>query len=187
MEEEYQPKLVEYCQICTFPYEYCEFNSKFKKCKDWLYINDHDRYLKMYGDNEKKTEIPVSTLSQEKQNKIHDGLIKKQKKEELRESLELKKKLQSIVVITRIERNKRKHVISISGLDVFDFDIKKLSKTFATKFATGSSIVKNNGKSIIQVQGDVGNEAKEHIKTLLTEKGLDNVKIVIQDEKKVSK
>jgi density-regulated protein DRP1 len=127
-------------------------------------------------------------LSVEKQEKIEKDLQKKQAKEEAKQERELQKKLQSKVLIKRIERTKRKYAVAISGLEVFDIDMKKLAKTFASKFATGCSVTKNaEKKEEIVVQGDVAEAVEEYITGLLKEKGLDNIKVEQVEEKKKKK
>ncbi|KAG0331572.1 Translation machinery-associated protein 22, partial [Podila humilis] len=72
---------------------------------------------------------------------------------------QMQKKMQSKVLIKRIERTKRKCVTSVFGLENFDVDLKKAAKLFANKFACGSSVTKNNqGNDEIVVQGDVSDE-----------------------------
>ncbi|KAG0791970.1 hypothetical protein G6F62_001461 [Rhizopus arrhizus] len=72
---------------------------------------------------------------------------------------EIKKKMASRVIIKRNERNKRKCVTSIYGLDIFGVDLKKAAKMFANRFACGSSVAKNNqGQDEIVVQGDFSDE-----------------------------
>lgn len=44
MAEKPQPVLVQYCQVCSFPAEYCEFGPEFDKCKPWLIQNAPDLY-----------------------------------------------------------------------------------------------------------------------------------------------
>lgn len=180
------PKQVMYCGICTFPPEFCEFGLSFARCKSWLQENNVELFNQLYSDEALAN--ATSTLSIEKEEKISKDLQKKQQKEEARVERELQKKLSSKVVIKRIERNRRKHIISISGLDVFDLELKKLSKTLASKFATGCSIVKNAEKrEEILVQGDVSDEAKEIIEKVLQDKGLDEVKVEQIDDKKITK
>ncbi|KAM6502796.1 Translation initiation factor SUI1, partial [Amanita muscaria] len=86
-----------------------------------------------------------------------------------------------------IERNKRKHVTAIHGLEAFDIDLKKAAKQFASKFATGASVTKiAQGLEEIVVQGDVGDEVFELIeKQVGVLKGIppDNVEFV-EDKKK---
>ncbi|CAN3376829.1 hypothetical protein DIURU_001610 [Diutina rugosa] len=180
-----QPRTVVYCGVCSFPPEYCEFGSKKKRCSEWLQSNNPDLYAELQGDTVTEG---MSTLSLEKQQKIADELLKQNKKEEAKAEREMQKKLNSKVTIKRIERNKRKHIISITGLEVFEIDMKKLAKTFASKFATGASLGKTaDKKEEILVQGDVSDEAKEYIEKLLEEKGLSDVKVEQVDDKKKKK
>ena len=55
---------------------------------------------------------------------------------------------------------------AVSGLEAFGLDLKKVSKDFGKKFATGSSVTKTpSGGEEIVVQGDLSDE----IFDLLTE------------------
>ncbi|KAG7665153.1 TMA22 [[Candida] subhashii] len=179
---ELAPQSITYCGVCSWPPEYCEFGVTLKKCQAWLHENDQALYEKLYSADALAN--ATSTLSLEKQEKLNEELAKKQHKEELKQERELQKKLSSKVVIKRIERNKRKHIISISGLEVFNLDSKKLAKTFASKFATGASVTKNaEKKDEILIQGDVSDEAKVYIEKLLEEQGLNEVKVEQIDDK----
>ena len=183
---EIMPTSVTYCGVCSFPPEYCEFGLSFKRCKDWLSQNERDLFEKLYSDVALAN--ATSTLSVEKEEKIHKELEKKLAREEAKLERELQKKLSSKVVIKRIERNRRKHIISISGLEGFNIDMKKLAKTFALKFATGASVTKNaEKKEEIMVQGDVSDEARAYIEKLLEEQGLNEVKVEQIDDKKKKK
>lgn len=183
---EVAPTQITYCGVCTFPPEYCEFGISLKRCKEWLSENEQALFEQLYSDEALAN--ATSTLSVEKEEKIHKELEKKQAKEEAKLERELQKKLASKVIIKRIERNRRKHTISISGLEVFNIDMKKLAKTFALKFATGASVVKNaEKKDEILVQGDVSDEARAYIEKLLEEQGLNEVKVEQVDDKKKKK
>lgn len=183
---EVEPTIVTYCGVCTFPPEYCEFGLSFKRCKEWLAENQPELFEKLYSDEALAN--ATSTLSVEKEEKIHKDLEKKQAKEEAKLEREMQKKLASKITIKRIERNKRKHIISISGLEIINIDIKKLAKTFALKFATGASVTKNaEKKDEILVQGDVSDEARAYIEKLLEEQGLNEVKVEQIDDKKKKK
>ena len=68
------------------------------------------------------------------------------------------------MTIKRVERNKRKYVTAVSGLEAFSLDLKKVSKELGKKFATGSSVTKmpSGGEEIV-VQGDVSDEIEEFL------------------------
>ncbi|KAL4245710.1 Translation machinery-associated protein 22 [Abortiporus biennis] len=147
------PLEVTYCEVCTFPLEYCEFGSSFTKCKDRLKADDPDLYEKYYS--EEALQAKLGTLSLEAQNKLEKDTAAKEAKAEKKADAAMKKKMASQITIKRIERNKRKHVTAIHGLEAFDVDLKKVAKQFAQKFATGASVTKNpQGQDEIVVQGD---------------------------------
>ena len=91
------------------------------------------------------------------------------------------------MTIKRVERNKRKYVTAVIGLEAFGLELKKVAKDLGKKFATGASVTKlaSGGEEIV-VQGDVSEEIEE----FLLEKWADvipadNVELV-EDKKKKS-
>ncbi|KAG6373899.1 eukaryotic translation initiation factor 1-like protein [Boletus reticuloceps] len=175
-----QPVQVLYCEICTFPPEYCEFGSSFTRCKEWLHAAHPQLFEKYYS--EEALQSKLGTLSLEAQAMLEKDTAKKEAKAEAKADAALKKKMASQVVIKRIERNKRKFVTAIHGIEVFggslggqftsdslsdkrvDIELKKAAKFLAQKFATGASVTKNaQGQDEIVVQGDVAEEVLELI------------------------
>ncbi|AET41195.1 Tma22p Ecym_7369 [Eremothecium cymbalariae DBVPG len=185
---------VVYCGVCSLPPEYCEFTGKFKRCKVWLQESHQDLYTKLYGDVEAEGEGEVadvtgklakSSIGEAREEELEKKLQKLQAKEESKEQRELAKKLSSKVVIRREARTKKKCMIAISGLEVFEIDMKKLAKTFASKFATGCSVSKNiEKKEEVIVQGDIADGVEAYIHALLEEKGLKDVKVEQIETKK---
>ncbi|KAL6307073.1 eukaryotic translation initiation factor 1-like protein [Sparassis latifolia] len=179
------PVQVLYCEVCTFPVEYCEFGSRFTKCKEWLKNEHPDLFDKYYS--EEALHAKLGTLSLEAQSKLEKDTAKKEAKAEAKADAALKKKMASQVTIKRIERNKRKYVTSVHGLEAFDVDLKKAAKLFAQKFATGASVTKNQqGQEEIVVQGDVSGDIVEMIEDgvgILQNVPKDNV-VEIEEKKK---
>ncbi|CAL1699907.1 unnamed protein product [Somion occarium] len=175
------PIEVRYCEVCTFPLEYCEFGSSFSKCKEALLQEDPDLYNKFYS--EEALQAKLGTLSLEAQSKLEKDTAAKEAKAEKKADALLKKKM---VTIKRIERNKRKFVTSIHGLEAFGVDLKKAAKLFAQKFATGASVTKNpQGLEEIVVQGDVSGDIVEMIEDQVgLLKGVPKDNIVEIEEKK---
>ncbi|KAI9447873.1 density-regulated protein DRP1 [Lactarius indigo] len=171
-----------YCGVCTYPPEYCEFGNSLSKCKEWLQAQHPDLYEKYYSDVALKAKL--GTISQEAQSKLEEETIKKEAKADAKADAARKKKL---VIIKRIERNKRKFVTSIRGLEAFGVDLKKAAKLFAQRFATGGSVTKNAaGIDEIVVQGDVSQEIYDMIAEANEDgkggkKGLDILKGVLID------
>ena len=88
------------------------------------------------------------------------------------------------MLIKRIERNKRKYVTAVQGLEAFGLDIKKVAKDFGKKFATGSSVTKiPGGGEEITVQGDVSEDIQEYIEEHYKDVPEDNIEL-IEDKKK---
>ena len=62
-------------------------------------------------------------------------------------------------MIKRVERNKRKYVTAVQGLEVHGLDLKKVAKEWGKKFATGASVTKTaSGGEEVVVQGDNSDE-----------------------------
>lgn len=180
-------KEVVYCGVCSYPPDYCEFSGKLKRCKVWLQEEHPDLYQKLYSDEDAEVEglngkLAESSIGEKREEKLEKDLLKMQAKQENREQRELAKKLSSKIVIKREARTKRKSIVAIAGLEVFEIDMKKLAKTFASKFATGCSVSKNaEKKEEIVIQGDVMEEVENYLHAILAEKGLKNVKVEVVD------
>ena len=104
----------------------------------------------------------LSNLSLSVRERAAKDAAKKEAKAVLAETRDAEKKAASKIQIKRIERNKRKHVTVIAGLEVHGLENKKVAKEFGKKFATGSSVTKSpSGVEEITVQGDVSDEVQE--------------------------
>lgn len=90
-----------------------------------------------------------------------------------------------MVVISVSQRNKRKFVTTVQGLEFYDIKLADASKKFAKRFSCGASVGKNaSNQGIIDVQGDVSNELFD----IFTEEyDIPEDHIVIQEEKKKGK
>lgn len=80
------------------------------------------------------------------------------------------------MLIKRVERNKRKFVTAVSGLEAHGLDLKKVAKEWGKKFATGASVTKvpggggggagggggGSGEEVV-VQGDNSDEIFEWV------------------------
>ncbi|KAK0510842.1 hypothetical protein JMJ35_006394 [Cladonia borealis] len=148
-----QARHVIYCGVCTLPPEYCEFGGTAKKCKEWLEKTHPDMHERLYS--EEAITASLSTLSVDAQKRAEKDAKKKEAKAAAAESREKEAREQAMVYIKRVERNKRKYVTAVSGLEAHGMDLKKVAKEFGKKFATGSSVTKTaSGGEEIVVQGD---------------------------------
>ncbi|KAA1120064.1 Translation machinery-associated protein 22 [Puccinia graminis f. sp. tritici] len=144
--------------VCSFPPEYCEYGTSISKCKTWLSTHDQKRYEEIYGGIEQEL-ASMSVEEVEKKKKAETEALKKEAKEDAKASRIKEKSKTNKVTVKTVERTKRKRITTIHGLDLFGVDLKKLAKLFASKFATGSSVTKNNqGEDEIVIQGDVSDE-----------------------------
>ncbi|KAF8581912.1 density-regulated protein DRP1 [Ramaria rubella] len=149
-----------YCEVCSFPPEYCEFGSHLTRCKAWLEDAHPDLYERYYSEDALVSKAGALSLDAAK--KLEQDTKKKEAKAEAKAESEAKKRAAAKVTIKRIERNKRKHITAIHGLEAFNVDLKKAAKQFAQTFATGASVTKNAaGQDEIVVQGDVSDEVEE--------------------------
>ncbi|KAI4090183.1 MAG: hypothetical protein LQ339_008410 [Xanthoria mediterranea] len=152
-----QARHVIYCGVCSLPPEYCEFGGTAKKCKDWLEKNHADLHEKLYS--EEAVAATLSTLSLEAQKRAAKDSQKKEAKAAAAEAKAAETKAQAQILIKRVERNKRKYVTAVSGLEAHGMDLKKVAKEWGKKFATGSSVTKTaSGGEEVVVQGDNSDE-----------------------------
>lgn len=104
----------------------------------------------------------LSTLSISAQERAAKDAAKKEAKAALAEARDAERKAASKVQIKRVERNKRKHVTVIAGLEVYGLENKKVAKELGKKFATGSSVTRSAaGNEEITVQGDVSDDVQD--------------------------
>jgi density-regulated protein DRP1 len=130
----------------------------------------------------------LSTLSVDAQKRAEKDAKKKEAKATAAEARRAEELATSKITIKRVERNKRKHVTEVSGLEAFNIDIKKLAKELGKKFATGSSAGKLPGGvgEVITVQGDLSEDIEEWICDKYEQVKEGNVELV-EDKKKKNK
>ncbi|KAF2085704.1 density-regulated protein DRP1 [Saccharata proteae CBS 121410] len=180
----YEPKKVVHCGVCSLPPEYCEFGGTVKKCEEWLKSNHPAMHEKLYSQD--AIEANLSSLSLEAQQRAEKDAKKKAAKAEASAAKEAELKASSQVFIKRIERNKRKYVTAVIGLEAFGLDLKKVAKDLGKKFATGASVTKiPSGGEEITLQGDLSDDVFDFIVEKYDEVPEDNVEC-IEDKKKKS-
>ncbi|KAI5286683.1 Translation machinery-associated protein 22 [Ascosphaera acerosa] len=178
-----------YCEICSLPPEYCEFTGTKKRCEEWLKENHPDLHERLYS--EEAISANLSTLSVSARERAEKDAKKKEAKAALESSRQEEKKAASRVLIKRVERNKRKHVTVVVGLEHFGLDVKKAAKEFGKRFATGSSVTKaaaggGSSKEEITIQGDVSDDILDWLLENHPEIPEDNIELVEDKKKKAS-
>ncbi|KAH7354633.1 density-regulated protein DRP1 [Rhexocercosporidium sp. MPI-PUGE-AT-0058] len=182
---ELQSRTVLYCGVCSLPPEYCEFGGTVKKCQDWLQNNDEDLYERLWSED--ALAAATSSLSVDAQKRAEKDAHKKALKAEAAEAKQAATIKSSKVIIKRVERNKRKFVTTVTGLEAFSLENKKVAKDLGKKFATGSSVTKvpSGGEEIV-VQGDVSEEIEEFLLEKYPVIPKDNIELVESKIKKGS-
>jgi len=179
-----QARHVVYCGVCTLPPEYCEFGGTVKKCEEWLEKNHPDMHDKLYSEDALNKNL--SSLSVDAQKRAKKDAAKKEAKAAAVEQRESERKATAKVLIKRVERNKRKYVTVVSGLEEHGLELKKISKELGKKFATGSSVTKTaSGGEEITVQGDVSDDLYDWLCENYEDIPEDNIDC-IEDKKKKS-
>jgi len=149
------PAQVIYHPTSGIPAEFCEFSETFDKDLPWILKNcpeavTPDVLAKLLqkaslGDGEADSEVAEGG----KKDKVRGGGISAKKEKagpgECR------------IVINRIQRQKRKYVTSVAGMETApDCKLKDAAKVFGKKFASGAAVSKAaNGSDEIVIQGDV--------------------------------
>ncbi|KAJ1732333.1 Translation machinery-associated protein 22 [Coemansia biformis] len=178
-------KTVLYCGVCSLPSEYCEFSATRKKCEEWLKATHPREHERLYSDVAIAEKMAMTTLSEDREAREAAKMEKAELKSEARMARDLEKKLTSKVAIKRIERNKRKCVTAVCGLQVFGIDLKSTAKMLANHFACGGSVAKNlQGLDEIVVQGDFSNEIRDLICAKFPSVPKDNIELVAEDKPK---
>lgn len=181
-EGEPQGRHVTYCGVCTLPPEYCEYGGTVKKCQEWLQKNEPVLYDQIWS--AEALEAATASLSVDAQKRAAKDAQKKTAKAEAAEAKQADKLATSKITIKRIERNKKKYVTAVIGLEAFGLELKKVAKDLGKKFATGSSVTKvpSGGEEIV-VQGDVSDEIEEFLLEKYKDIPEDHIELV-EDKKK---
>ncbi|VUC33820.1 unnamed protein product [Clonostachys rosea] len=178
-----QSRHVTYCGVCTLPPEYCEYGGTVKKCQDWLQENHPALYGRIWSPE--ALEAATAALSVDAQKRAARDAQKKTAKAEAAEAKQADKLAKSVITIKRIERNKKKFVTAVIGLEAFGLELKKVAKDLGKKFATGSSVTKvpSGGEEIV-VQGDVSDELHDFLLEKYKDIPEDNIELVDDKKKK---
>lgn len=144
-----------YCPTCSLPPEYCEFSSTFNQCLPWIVKNcpevlDPSILAKMLGEVSLDANGDGASAADDSKASSKKGGVAPRKKVagEVR------------VVISSIQRQKRKYVTVVCGLEtVPELKIKDAAKLFGKKFSSGASVGEDaRGQKEVVIQGDVSLE-----------------------------
>lgn len=105
--------------------QYCKYGGTVKKCQEWLQKNHEDMYDRIWS--AEALEAATASLSVEAQKRAAKDAQKKAAKAEAAEQKQADKLAKSVVTIKRIERNKKKFVTAVIGLEAFGLELKRVS------------------------------------------------------------
>ena len=147
------PVIIVYCPHCTMPSEYCQFGPLFKeKCLPHMQANMSEIEL-------------ASALGQVSL----EGGIKDVGGKKSRIISKEAAVFETKVIIARIQRQRKKYVTSVGGLDTVASLKGKLddaAKFFKKKFSCGASVSETpSGSFEVIIQGDVSLELPEKLMT----------------------
>mmetsp|Transcript_17577 Transcript_17577/g.33141 ORF Transcript_17577/g.33141 Transcript_17577/m.33141 type:complete len:203 (+) Transcript_17577:42-650(+) len=153
LSENMDPVSVVYCPKCTMPPEYCEHGPCFEQCLPWILKNCPE----VLSD-----ELLAKMTDSLDVNEEEEKPKKKNKGPKLKKSAELVAG-RTQVVIAKVQRQKRKFITAVAGLDtVPGLKLKDAAKAFGKKFSSGASINENaTGSKEVVIQGDVGYDLPE--------------------------
>jgi density-regulated protein len=157
------PVKVNYSPISGLPAEFCEFSATFEKELPWIKENSPEVLsesqlakamgevsLEGGGEKEKASEDGEdgedAPKKKKEKNKIGAKIANKSEEEQ-----------KTKVIIARIQRQKRKFVTAVAGLETIPgLKIKDAAKLFGKKFASGSAVSDTaSGAKEVVIQGDV--------------------------------
>ena len=108
---------VQYCPICTFPYEYCEFGPSSSKCRSNLEATNAELYAKLYS--EEAISDKLKALSTEQAESLERESAKRERKTAAKAEKERAQLAASKIVLSRVARTKRKVITVVHGLHLF--------------------------------------------------------------------
>lgn len=189
---------VVYCPNCTFPPEYCKFGPCWDKCKPWLQQNFPAIYEEVEGTaatkapraETKDTEKSEATLEGKMEDlEIHLGGESEEEGEGDEEEEDAKKKKSKrggkvagkgpktepaaaprCVVISKSQRNKKKFVTTVKGVETCGLSLKTVAQGMAKKFACAASVSGKGAEAEIQIQGDITQDLPEYLVSVGIEK-----------------
>eukprot|EP01103_Thecamoeba_quadrilineata_P012277 TRINITY_DN3128_c0_g1_i1.p1 TRINITY_DN3128_c0_g1~~TRINITY_DN3128_c0_g1_i1.p1 ORF type:complete len:215 (-),score=49.01 TRINITY_DN3128_c0_g1_i1:53-619(-) len=163
------PLTIVYCPVCGLPSEYCDFGPSPDKCE----AHHKENSSKVSNTTSTSSDSKIS-LQKTEENLAELTLTDKEEKKpsakpkndevKLLPGGKVKKKEEPMIYVSTVQRNKRKYVTVVQGLESFGIKQKDATKIFANKFSCGAAVVKGpDNVEKIDVQGDVKDEIMELI------------------------
>lgn len=135
------PVQVLYCPVCTFPAEMCEFSGIMDKCRPWLLENAAE----LADAEEKGRKRRILTEKDRLESLLHGGAGRKHV-------------ITQCVLVELDDKDKRRQLTVVTGLDLFGFNLKDVSKEWRKKFSAGVGVrtfEEKHEQSRLEIQGNV--------------------------------
>eukprot|EP01033_Poteriospumella_lacustris_P002296 gene2296-1678_t len=137
---------VQYCGVCSMPPEFCEYGACYDRCREWIQSNCPD----MLSISSSLAAASVSSSGEPAAAapKPKGGGAAAPKKLAT---------MQTRILISRIQRQRKKFITAVVGLDTIpETKIKDIAKLFGKKFSSGASVGETaTGAKEVTIQGDV--------------------------------
>lgn len=181
---------VPYCEVCALPFEFCEWGPLFAKCKE-SFAENYKKHFPDVGNGEEELLQLMTRLGFEGGDEAAKKAQKGAKKAAAADGApsgggggKKKEKAPPEIVIELNNRNKKKHITVVKGLDAFDVDTAAAAKTFGKKFACGSALKKaqDGQPESIEIQGNY----RDELPALIVDKlklSIENISIVVDGKK----
>ena len=178
--------------VCSMPFEFCEWNPLFKKCKENFEKNWRKHYPEVDESEESLAELMAQlgfsggdSASKKAQSSKKAAAADGEGAAQPTSKKDKKAKEPSEIVIELNNRNKKKHITIVKGLEAFGVDTAAAAKVFGKRFACGSALKKgqNGQPDQIEIQGS----CRDELPAVLVDKlkmSLDDIVLLI-DSKKV--
>lgn len=170
---------VHYCEICSFPYEYCEYGSSLTKCKANLEAKNPELYAQLYSDEALSDKL--KSLTTEQAESLERDSAKRERKAQAKAEKERAQLavrcvrntgLQNCAVACSSDKAQSDHLHPwpapiLSPVASAEGNCKRVRYAayfrLSSRFATGASVtqsVQHPGVDEIHIQGDVADEVK---------------------------
>jgi len=184
-------KSVPYCEVCSMPFEFCEWNPLFSKCKE-NFEKNWRKYFPEVDESEEGLADLMSQLgfsggdaaSKKAQTSKKAAAADGEGAPQPTSKKDKKAKEPSEVVIELNNRNKKKHITIVKGLEAFGVDTAAAAKVFGKRFACGSALKKgqNGQPDQIEIQGS----CRDELPSVLVDKlkmSIDDIVLLIDGKK----
>lgn len=174
------------CAVCSLPFEHCEFTSIVKKCRANFEV-DHPTHYPAIESPEELAELMAQF------GMASDGDAASRKAQSAKNmpadprapSVGQKKEAPPAQILIELNnRNKKKHITTVKGLELFGCDAAAAAKLFGKRFACGAALTKGvaGQPDQIEIQGS----CRDKLPAIIVDKlkmSLDDIFVVLDGKR----